>query len=74
MSLLNGSGVLWWSQYHHSLVLDLVCNILAKLQTSVLLYIFLSHLHCIRNAMPAMIKNVTFQFLAEANLGGLGLT
>ena len=74
MSKINGIRLLWWSKYHHSLIFNLICNILAKLETNVLLNLSLSHLHCIGSTMPTVIKKVTLQFLAEANLGGLGLT
>ena len=72
MPRLDGLRVHGWLDNHLDLVLELVCNILAILDTNILMDLLLGNLHGVGSSVPAIVENVPFELLTQANLCCLG--
>ena len=72
MSIDDNIRVLWWSLHHGHFVANLVGNVLAILDTNILLEFFLGDSHGVGSVISSILEDVALKLLAESNLGGRG--
>ncbi len=73
MHCLDGLGILGLVDHDLNPILELVGNVLAIIDSSVLLDLLLSDAHRIGGTVTAIIEHMMFELFTEPNLRGLGL-
>ena len=73
MPCLDGFCILGLVDHDLNPILELVGDVLAILDSSILLYLLLGDAHRIGGTVTAIIKHMMFELFTEPNLCGLGL-
>ena len=73
MPCFDGLSILRLVNHDLNSILELVGDVLAILDSSVLLYLLLGDAHRVGGTVTAIIEHMMFELFTEPNLRGLGL-